>query len=171
MDANNRSASGEIAFAMRGELMTKGNHFTAGIMILLLGLASIPPVLFGQTTTASISGEVRDASGAVISGAALTITNVETGLVRTTTSDATGRYRVQNLAVGSYQVEATFSGFKSVTRRGITLTVGQAAVVDVLMEVGAVTERVEVTAEAPLVDTSTAVLGGLVSSRPSKICL
>ena len=165
MDANIRSASGEIAFAMRGELMTKGNHFTAGIMILLLGLASIPPVLFGQTTTASISGEVRDASGAVISAAALTITNVETGLVRTTASDATGRYRVQNLAVGSYQVEATFSGFKSVTRRGITLTVGQAAVVDVLMEVGAVTERVEVTAEAPLVDTSTAVLGGLVSQQ------
>lgn len=145
--------------------MTRRNRFATGIVILLLALASIPPVLFGQTTTASISGEVRDASGAVISEAALTITNVETGLVRTTTSDSTGRYRVQNLAVGSYQVDATFSGFKSVTHRGITLTVGQAAVVDVMMEVGAVTERVEVTAEAPLVDTSTAVLGGLVDQK------
>jgi len=165
MDANNRSASWETAFAVWGELMTKGNRFTTGITILLLALAFIPAVLFGQTTTASISGEVRDVTGAVISEAALTITNVATGLVRTTTSDATGRYRVQNLAVGSYQVEAAFSGFKSVVRRGITLTVGQAADVDITMEVGAVTERVEVTAEAPLVDTSTAVLGGLVDQK------
>jgi hypothetical protein len=132
---------------------------------LLLLLASVPLLVYGQTTGASISGEVRDTSGAVIPGANLTITNVETGVTRRVTSDATGRYRVQNLAVGSYQVEATFSGFKSVTRRGITLTVGRAAEVDITMDVGNVAEVVEVTGEAPLVDTTTAVLGGLVEQR------
>jgi len=122
-------------------------------------------VLLAQTTGGSISGEVRDTSGAVIPGASLTVTNVETGATRTATADSTGRYRVQNLAVGSYQVEATYSGFKSVTRRGITLTVGRAAEVDITMDVGNVTEIVEVTGEAPLVDTTTAVLGGLVDQK------
>jgi hypothetical protein len=122
-------------------------------------------LLFGQTTGGSISGEVKDETGAVIQGAGITVTNVDTGIARSATTDASGRYRVQNLAVGSYQVDASFSGFKTVSRRGITLTVGQAADVDITMEVGAVAERVEVTGEAPLVDTSTAVLGGLVEQK------
>ena len=145
--------------------MTVWTRLSLFVVTLLLTASVSRPVLLGQTTGGSISGEVRDTSGAVIPGASLTVTNVETGATRTATADSTGRYRVQNLAVGSYQVEATYSGFKSVTRRGITLTVGRAADVDITMDVGNVTEIVEVTGEAPLVDTTTAVLGGLVDQK------
>ncbi|HXG47136.1 MAG TPA: carboxypeptidase-like regulatory domain-containing protein, partial [Methylomirabilota bacterium] len=133
--------------------------------LLVFASVSAPPHLAGQTTTASITGQVRDETGAVIPEASLTVTNTETGLARAATTDTNGRYRVQNLPVGSYQVDASYAGFKSVTRSGITLTVGQAATVDITLPVGSVAERVEVTAEAPLVDVNTAVLGGLVDQR------
>jgi hypothetical protein len=101
----------------------------------------------------------------VVPGAAVTITNVDTGIARDAVTNASGRYQAQNLPVGSYQVEASFTGFKTVTRRGITLTVGQTARVDLALELGAVTEMVEVVGEAPLLETQDAVIGGLVDQE------
>ncbi|HWP83895.1 MAG TPA: carboxypeptidase-like regulatory domain-containing protein, partial [Terriglobia bacterium] len=112
-------------------------------LLLLAGAA--PPLAWAQGTGGSILGEVRDESGASIPGATIRVTNVETGITRTTATDAAGRYRVPNLPVGSYQLEASFPGFKSVTRTGISLAIGQDAVVNLALQVGDVAERVEVT--------------------------
>ena len=120
---------------------------------------------FAQLPTATILGVVKDASGAVVPGAALTARNTETGLTRTTVSAGDGSYRFSALPVGSYEVRVEQSGFQTVVRSGLTLTVSQEAVVHFTLEVGAVTQTVAVTAEAPLVNTTSGSLGGLVSEQ------
>ncbi|MCH7978256.1 MAG: carboxypeptidase regulatory-like domain-containing protein [Acidobacteria bacterium] len=145
--------------------MNARNTFGGLQVASLLFLITFPLMLFGQTTGGGIFGEVHDETGAVIPGASIRITNVETGITREAFTNESGRYRVQNLPVGSYQVDASFTGFKTVTRRGITLTVGQDARVNIALEVGSVTERVEVIGEAPLLETQTAVMGGLVEQE------
>ncbi|MBI4464835.1 MAG: TonB-dependent receptor [Acidobacteria bacterium] len=113
-------------------------------------------------TTATISGVVRDATGAVVPGVSVTVRNVETGIARTLPTDAEGRYRAPSLSVGRYEVQASMAGFQTAVRSGIELTVAREAVVNLMLEVGQVTERVEVTGEAPLVETTTSSVGGLV---------
>lgn len=118
--------------------------------------------LFGQTVGGTISGTVQDSTNAVVPGAKITVTNVSKGLQRTVTSDSDGRYRVTQLEPGEYQIEAVQPGFSKAIRRGIQLTVGREAVVDVTLEVGTVAQTVEVTGEAPLIQTTTSEISGLV---------
>jgi hypothetical protein len=118
--------------------------------------------------TASISGRVEDASGAAIPEAAVTVTSLETGAGRMVISDATGAYRVLSLPVGRYEVKAEAAGFKATLRTGISLAVGEEAVVSLKLDVGAVQEQVSVTSEAPLVNTTTASISGLVGERQVK---
>ena len=87
---------------------------------------------------AAITGTVVDASGAPVAGANVTVRNVETNLVRKTTTDEAGHYSVASLPIGRYEVEADVPGFKSEVRTGITLVVGQEAVVDLALELGEV---------------------------------
>jgi hypothetical protein len=117
-----------------------------------------------QTTTGTISGAVTDETGAVLPGANLVILNEETGISRTVTTDAAGRYLVPALSLGQYRVTASMQGFQTEVRSGIALTVGRQAVVEFRLAVGAVTTTVEVTGEAPLVDTVKGGLGALVES-------
>jgi hypothetical protein len=133
-----------------------------GVWLLLV---VSPLMLLGQGTGGSILGEVRDETGAIIPGAAVTAINLETGITRAATTNESGRYRIQNLPIGSYRVDASFSGFKSVSRSGINLAIGQDAVVNIALQVGDVAERVEVTGEAPLLETTSAVLGGIVEQK------
>ena len=130
-------------------------------MGIFLGAA----VSFAQLPTATILGTVRDASGAVIPQATLTARNVATGLTRTTVSAANGEYRFAALPVGNYEIQVQQAGFQSAVRSGIQMTVGREALVDFALQVGAVEQRVEVTAEAPLVNTTSGALGGLVDSQ------
>ncbi len=118
-----------------------------------------------QETTATISGTVKDESGAVIPGAAVEVKNVATAATRSVETDAQGRYTVTQLAPGSYEIQATLSGFQTYVRSGIALTVGRYAVVDMELKVGAVTQRVEVTGEAPLVETTNAAISGIVGDK------
>ena len=104
-------------------------------------------------TTATISGSVRDGTGALIPGASVMAKNVETGITRTTMSDEQGRYQLLNLNVGRYEIEVSLSGFQTAVRSGIVLAVGDRTVVNFTLQVGQVAEKVEVTAQAPLVDT------------------
>ncbi|MBI2817404.1 MAG: TonB-dependent receptor [Acidobacteria bacterium] len=122
-------------------------------------------IMMAQVTTGTISGTARDASGAVMPGAGVSIRHVETGIARAVTTDAEGRYLVPNLALGGYEVEATMSGFQTQVRTGITLTVGQHAVVNFALQPGAVAESVTVMGEAPLVDTATSAVGVLVARQ------
>lgn len=122
-------------------------------------------VAWSQVSTGTISGMVSDATGAVVPGAEVVVRHTETGQSRTATTNERGRYVAPQLALGNYEVTARTEGFQTEIRRGITLAVGQEAVVNFALKVGAVSERVEVTGEAPLVETTTATTSGLVNEK------
>lgn len=136
-----------------------------GLFALLVQILLPAENALAQVTTATISGEVRDATGAVLPGASITIKNLETGMTRTLVSDEQGRYRAPNLPVGSYEIRAELAGFKAEVRSGIKLTVGREAAVDLVLEVGEITEMIQVAGEAPLVDTAKSEVSGLIDDK------
>src|SRR5688572_27625732 len=99
-----------------------------------------------QFETGSIVGTVRDNSGAVVAGATVTLTNVATGVTQARTSDESGIFEFSTLRIGTYLVTAEKQGFAVAVADGIELTVGGRQRVDLTMQVGQLTERVEVTA-------------------------
>jgi hypothetical protein len=111
---------------------------------------------------------VEDPSEAAVPGASVTVTSLETGAERIITVDATGFYRVMSLPVGRYEVKAQAAGFKIAAQQGINLKVGEEAVVNLKLEVGAVQEQVTVAEDATLVNTTTASVSGLVGERQVK---
>src|SRR5262249_2681874 len=118
-----------------------------------------------QVTTGTISGVAQDASGAVIPGVSVTVRNVDTGTARTVITDERGRYIAPDLPLGNYEVEAQLAGFQTEVRKGITLTVGREAVVNLALQVGQISDKVTITGEAPLVESTTATLSSLVDER------
>src|SRR6266516_3683792 len=133
------------------------------LIISVIFLAGHPAS--AQVSTATIAGVVQDASGAVIPGVSITAKNVETGVTRTATTDEGGRYTIPELTLGDYEVEAQLPGFQTEVRSGITLTVGRSAVVNFALKVGQVSDKVTITAEAPLVESTTATMSSLVDER------
>jgi len=117
---------------------------------------------------ASITGAVTDPSGAPISAAAVTAKNLETGVIRSTTTNDAGRYLVLSLPVGQYEVRVTKAGFKEAIRSGIQLVIGQEARVDLNLQVGAVETQVIVDSDVLLVATTTSDISGLVGARQIK---
>ncbi len=139
-------------------------YLSLGLAITLAALV-LPAALWAQSTTGTILGTVKDQTGAVLPGVSINIRNVETGITRASVTGARGEYRVPALNVGSYEVQAELAGFQRAVRQGITLTVGREAVVDLTMNVGDVSEQVTVTGEAPLIETTSASVGGVVDSQ------
>jgi hypothetical protein len=132
-----------------------------GIGALLSGVR-----LNAQTTAvAQVSGTVTDSSGAAVANAAVTMTETDKGLVRSTTTDTSGQYVLANLPVGPYRLEVKFSGFKNYVQTGIVLTVNNNIQIDVPMQVGSFSERVEVTASASLVETKESSVSSVISER------
>ena len=142
----------------------KGQRFLGVVLVCLFFL----PAMALAQVTASVIGTVRDTSGAVIPGAAVTVKSLETGAARTVTTDERGYYRALSLPVGRYELTAEKTGFKREVRTGINLVVGQEAVLDLGLEVGEVQQAVTVTAEAPIVNTTTASTSGLVGEQQVK---
>ncbi|MGH9783003.1 MAG: carboxypeptidase regulatory-like domain-containing protein, partial [Terriglobia bacterium] len=139
---------------------------TAGVVLrVLLVLGMSVSIARAQSIQGTILGTVRDSSGASIPGSTVTVRNVETGFTRTGTTEANGAYRFSALPVGSYEIRAQQAGFQAELRTNVTLTVGQEAVVNFALQVGAITQTVEVVGEAPLVNTTNATLGALVNSQ------
>ncbi|MBI3940710.1 MAG: TonB-dependent receptor [Acidobacteria bacterium] len=118
-----------------------------------------------QLTTAAVSGNARDASGAVVPGATVTVKNTDTGMLRTLITDDEGRYLATQLPLGHYEVAIELVGFQREVRSGIQLSVGREAIVDFALKVGEVTETVTISSEAALVETTTSSLSGLVDDR------
>jgi hypothetical protein len=114
-----------------------------------------PAQAYAQVAGATLTGTVRDSSGAVIPGAQVSITDVATGVIRSVSSAGAGLYTAPNLLPGK-DVRISATGFTTQVRKGITLTVGAEQLLDVTMRVGQVSQTVEVTTEAPTVQlTST----------------
>src|SRR3990170_3673092 len=137
--------------------------FSLGILVL----GATPGSAWAQVA-ASISGKVEDASGGAVSGAAVTARSLETGATRVVATDLAGNFRILSLSVGRQEGKAEKAGFKAAVRTGINLAVGQEAVVNLRLEVGGLLQQVTVSAEVPLVNTTTAPVSGLVGERQVK---
>jgi hypothetical protein len=130
------------------------------LVALLLAAA-----LIAQTPTAQVTGRVSDSSEAVIPGAEIVIVNVDTGLQRRAMSNDAGYYTISLLPPGTYRMSVRREGFKPINRTGMTLQVDQVARIDFQLEVGSLTETIEVTAAAPTIESGTAALGTVVGSK------
>src|SRR5215813_7077501 len=130
---------------------------------LLALLASV--VALGQTPTATLSGVVRDASGALVPSVKVTARNASTGATRDATTDSEGRYNLTNLNPGQYDVRAERTGFKTAAQSGVILTVGGATVLDLTVQIGEVSEVVEVKLEEPLIEPTKAEVSRVVTQR------
>lgn len=140
---------------------------TNKLCTLLLLLLTGVPGLHAQVS-ASLTGVITDASGARVASAAITAKNVETGAIRGTLSDDSGRYQVLALPVGEYEIRVTKTGFQEQIRSGVHLAVGQEAGVDLTLRVGEVKEQVSVEEEAPIVNVATRDVSGVVGERQVK---
>jgi len=136
-------------------------------MLRLLAFLLFTPVHFlqGQTATAQLTGAITDSSGAIIAGARVVVTNAGTGLTRDIPTNDTGYYTAPLLPPGAYSVRVEKEGFRSVTRSGIVLNVDQTARLDFTLDVGSIAESIDVTASAPLLDTSTSSLGQVIDAK------
>src|SRR5690242_17596359 len=133
--------------------------------VLLLAIVTLPLALFAQVT-GQITGTVRDNTGAVVSGAKVTIHDTAKGVDRTTTSNSDGEYLVSGLPVGTYDVSVAAPGFKTYNAKALKLDIGQKARVDVEMAVGAVnTEVVVQGASVAQVETQSSDLTGTVTGK------
>ena len=130
----------------------------------MLGVLLFCLPAFAQLNLGSINGTVTDASGAVIAGATVTVTDVERGVSRTLTTDTAGQYSAPSLTPGNYSVRAEFTGFQTLNRTGVSVGVGQAVRVDLAMSPGAQTQTVTVTEAVPLINTTNEVLSSTVES-------
>jgi Carboxypeptidase regulatory-like domain len=137
-------------------------RWLAGIACILV-LAT--GTLQAQQTSGSSVGTVTDNTGAVVSGATVTLTNVDTGDRRTATTNAAGDYEFVNLVPGNYRVDIEESGFKHFIRTNVVVQVQGSTRVDASLELGNVSETVEVTSQAPLVETQQATVGQVVAGR------
>lgn len=129
----------------------------------LLALSALSFPLMAQT--ASVTGRVTDPSSAVIPGVSVTLTNEGTGIESQTSTNEEGYFRVPSLTPGKYRVAVDRQGFKPVREAGLELIVGQVARLDYTLQVGALTESVEVSARAVLLDSETSSLGQVIGGR------
>jgi len=135
------------------------------LVVMFSVLGSRQSSLKAQGTAGAISGTAKDETGAIVPGVMVTVTHVGTGTVRTAITGDTGEYRIPALAIGTYNLEAELPGFKKVSRSGITLQVGQEAVVSFTLQVGDSNQEVLVTEGVPLIETTTATVSGVVDQR------
>jgi outer membrane receptor protein involved in Fe transport len=131
------------------------------IAVFLLAAAYV----LAQSTTGSVTGLVQDPSGASIAGAQLKLTNIQAGVVRQSISDNAGNFRFLQVAPGIYTLQAASPGFKVLRREGIIVEADRSLAVPVTLEVGGVTEVVEVSAGTPLLEPNTSSLGTVMDSR------
>src|SRR6266566_9069960 len=115
--------------------------------------------------TAQLSGAVQDQSGAVLPGAEITATQTDTGVARMTISNEAGYYTLPNLPLGPYRLDVALPGFRTFVRTGIVLQVGSNPTLNVVLEVGQVSEQVEVQSNASLVETRNVSVGQVMESQ------
>ena len=136
----------------------------AVVGLILCGVFSAVPAM-SQVSGATLTGTVKDESGAVVAGAKVSIVNVGTGVNREVAANSEGLYSAPNLLPGSYQVTTTNKGFQTSVQNGITLTVGSTQTLNISMKVGELTQKVEVTAALQPVQTDSSAIAAVVDSR------
>ncbi|MGB2641418.1 MAG: carboxypeptidase regulatory-like domain-containing protein, partial [Candidatus Acidiferrum sp.] len=141
------------------------SFFSLLLITMVMPLAA--PFAAAQSTGGEIRGTISDPSGASVAAANVTLVNEATGSTRTVQSGDNGEYIFLEVPVGSYEIDVTLAGFKKFVRKGIALDLNQVISVDLKLELGAASEKVEVTGAPPVVDTSSTQLGAVVNERAS----
>ena len=144
---------------LRGNMRDVRTQIVAAFVCCILAGA----LAYGQST-AQVSGSVKDQTGAVLPGTEMTMTQTETGLTRTTMSDETGSYSLPNLPIGPYRLEASLPGFRSYAQSGIVLQVNSNPVINIVLQVGQISDEVEVQANAALVETRSTAVGQVMEN-------
>jgi outer membrane receptor for ferrienterochelin and colicin len=134
-------------------------------IFVVFTLASLATAASAQTTEGVIFGTITDAQGGVLPGASVTVRNTETGVVRTTVTEADGQYRVPALLPGTYEVSAELQGFSTTQVTGLTLQSNQQLRRDVQLQLSSVAESVTVTADAPTVDTTSSEVSAVITEQ------
>jgi hypothetical protein len=132
---------------------------------LVAVLTLIASAAFCQEYRGTISGAVTDATGAMVAGAKVTVTETQTGTKVETTSDNAGQYAAPFLTPGDYQVSVRFQGFKEFVRKGVHLGAGDHFAIDARLDVGEASQSVEVTGEVPMVNAESATVGQAVTTK------
>src|SRR5436190_1703008 len=145
---------------MRGTFM---KHWITFFTLLILLLCSA--LLVAQESRATISGAVTDPSGAAIPNAKITVTEIRTGIKNSTVSDASGQYTLPFLPPGQYEIQVEEQGYRPFIRKAIQVSSGDHPVIDAALQIGAATDVVTVSAEAPLLDTANASTGQTISTK------
>jgi hypothetical protein len=133
-------------------------------LVILTGLV-LAGACLAQVSTAELGGAVTDASGANVTGAKVTLANKDTGLAREASSDQLGNYIFTLIPPGNYTLSTEAQGFKKIVQSDINLQVNQRARIDVALQVGQVSETVEVAAAAPLLESQSSSLGGVIAEK------
>ncbi len=141
------------------------SKFRLLLTVSLVWCALWPSPAHAQQETATIVGTVRDASGAVVPGATLIVTNIQTNITTRTQSGDDGGYVIPSLRPGQYSVSAESAGFQKTVRTGVTLQVAQVARIDMELQAGQLTEALEVVGQSPLLDTLTSSRGSVIDQK------
>src|SRR5579863_8127734 len=144
-------------------LGSRGAYRSAGILMTVLMLLCVPS--FAQLSTASVNGVVRDPKGAVIPGATIVLSSVDTSVQRSSVSNGSGEYVFLNITPGSYTLSATAQGFNPQKVDAFVLAVSQIATVDFSMTVGTQTQMVTVQGTAAQLDVTSASLGTVIATK------
>jgi hypothetical protein len=140
--------------------------FALGLLVVCVCTATLrSPSLYAQNTYGSIAGVVQDSSGAAISGAEVTLTNTGTAEKRVQQSGSDGLYSFVNLLPATYRIDVEKPGFKRISRPDLIVEVGQGVRLDLTMQVGDVSQTVEVTGETPQLQAETSSIGQVVEER------
>src|SRR5215470_15403765 len=136
-----------------------------GFALCLLAFVLVYPSAHAADVTATLAGTVKDSTGAIVAKAKVTLTNTETNVSRSTTSGTDGSFLFTLVPVGNYELTVEQTGFRKYVQQGIVLQVNQSAKQDVVLQVGAISETVEVTGNVSQVDTITATLGSVETQK------
>jgi hypothetical protein len=140
-------------------------RLTIGRVFILLIAAALAAPVFAQQTTGAVTGSATDSSNAVIAGAEVSLTNTGTGSVSRTNSNQEGNFQFLLVPPGVYSVKVEAKGFKSFRREGIIVEAGRSLAVSVVLEVGSITETVEVKAGTPLLEPNSFSLGTVMDTK------
>src|SRR5712664_341968 len=143
-----------------------GEKCSSAVWIFVIWAISIlwTGQVYAQVAGATLTGTVKDSSGAVIPNAQVAITDMATGGTRTVSPGSAGLYTAPNLSPGTYEIRVTATGFSTQLQKSVTLTVGAQQVLDFTMQVGQMSQTVEVTTEAPTVELTSSELGATVNA-------
>lgn len=134
------------------------------LLIFMLFVCSVT-IGYGQVDSGVILGTVVDTSGAVVPGATVTVENTGTGMVRTLTTDSRGSFVTPPIALGKYKVTVFAQGFETQIRQGMTLQISDHMQLPFILKPGSVSQTIQVNEHAPLIDTTTTTLGGVIDKQ------